>query len=68
MLLQLDTDTEVNREHDYDRVRETFRQHWPQVSLADITHIGSCDNDIYLASLTEATAVNNKVTKEYCSC
>lgn len=61
MLLQLDTDTVVNREEDLERVRNTFKVHWPEVSVGEITHIGSCDNDIYLASLVEPVTVKNKV-------
>jgi hypothetical protein len=61
MLLQLDTDTVVNREHDYNRVRATFSAHWPEASIGVITHIGSCDNDIYLVDLTESVPASDKV-------
>eukprot|EP01127_Copromyxa_protea_P019722 TRINITY_DN6467_c0_g1_i1.p1 TRINITY_DN6467_c0_g1~~TRINITY_DN6467_c0_g1_i1.p1 ORF type:complete len:334 (-),score=53.09 TRINITY_DN6467_c0_g1_i1:75-1076(-) len=60
MLLQLDTDTEVNRDHDFDRVRATFSVHWPEAKLADINHIGSCDNDIYLVSLVDPVVASTK--------
>ncbi len=64
MLLQLDTDTVVNREHDFDRVRSTFASHWPEASIAEITHIGSCDNDIYLVELGETIKSCSKVSSD----